>query len=82
MDNKTEVIIKECIECKRLFKPYQTDIPCHQCGGDGYVEDDDDYRGSAFKTCWQCKGNGELIITEVHFCDWDCREQHFENFND
>jgi DnaJ-class molecular chaperone len=68
-----------CIECSKQFEPYLTDVVCHNCNGEGYIEDDDDFMRSGLITCWQCRGHGDLTLTERSFCDDDCREQHFED---
>lgn len=68
-----------CLECGKLFEPYLIDVPCHICNGEGIIEDEDDFMRSGLRYCWQCNGKGELTLKERHFCDDDCREQHFES---
>ena len=71
--------ISTCIECKREFKPYITDEVCHVCNGEGFLEDMDSSSGSDFVKCYQCMGNGQYKFKEYHFCDDQCKEQHFED---
>lgn len=71
-----------CIECKKEFEAYITYEVCHVCNGEGYLEDMDSFSGSDFVKCYQCMGKGEYKFTEWHFCDDQCKENHFEDLED
>lgn len=75
--------MNKCIECENEFEPYLAVVGCSACGGEGYIESDmDEFMRDDYRICWQCKGKGEITVTENAFCDEFCREEHFEFDND
>lgn len=68
-----------CIECKKEFTAYQTDELCHVCNGEGFLEDIYSFSSSDFVKCYQCMGHGTYKFMQYMFCDYQCKEQHFED---
>ena len=65
----------KCKECQKEFTPWKRVITCPNGCDDGVYEEDRDY-GMVMTTCYCCKGNGEIMITETDFCSEDCIEEH------
>lgn len=75
--------METCKVCKTQFEPWLATFECNNCE-DGIEEvwrdwnfDEPDYR-----TCYSCKGDGEIQSYEHSFCSEDCREDYFNPHHD
>lgn len=57
---------KEPRLCPKHKAPYDVDVDCHVCHGEGEIEDLDDFMGG-FERCWSCHGSG-MGFPECAFC--------------
>lgn len=54
---------------------------CYECGGDGYIVDEDDEGNETKETCSHCGGDG-YITTEPSHPDFDSINSEYYTFND
>ena len=76
MNNGKEEILKECVQCKLLFKPYLIDVQCMNCD-EGTEELEMDFsEDMVYRECRVCKGHGDYSQMETYFCCEDCLEDY------
>lgn len=68
--------MSECKVCKIQFEPWLTTFDCNDClDGIEEVWRDWSFEEPDYRTCFTCKGEGEIEAYETGFCSEDCREE-------